>query len=365
MIFNVRQETDLTETKEDELTGRQRLPLAVLQEWESLQLGAMIGFGMSTFTGAAQEPYRPPAATYAPRQLEINQWLDIVCEFGMRYAVLLAKHNAGFCLWHSAQTEYHCGNGSWDARDAVGLFVDCCRQRGIRPALYYNLGRDYAFCEGHGHGREYIDFLFDNLGGVNCSPPIRAEHITEDYLAYAIRQIEELLAWYGGIYELWLDAPLNVVHLNGVKRVYDEASRISPTTIIHMNVGFTDGTAMAMKNWPTDLINGEMTPPPPGGHDPWMSINGDLCYIPMEVQYRTTKRWFNVFDWGDHRANTPGHVRPVEELVRVYKATVGKGANLVWNLSPDRRARIPQVDINLLREVQKRTSAEPNVPSDA
>jgi len=85
----------------------------------------------------------------------------------------------------------------------------------------------------------------------------------------------------------------------------------------------------------------------------------------MEVQYRTTKRWFNAFDWGDRAKNIAGHLRPVEELVQVYQATVGKGANLVWNLSPDRRARIPEVDIELMREVQKRTVAEPGVPGDA
>lgn len=337
--------------------GCQRLPLETLQEWESLRLGAMIGFGMSTYTGAIQEPYRPPAATYAPRRLEIDQWLDVLSEFGMRYAILLAKHNSGFCLWHSAETEYHCGNGSRDTRDAVSLFVDGCRRRGIRPGLYYNLGRDYAFADGHGRGREYIDALFDRLGALDASSPIRSEHLSESYLEYAIRQIGELLTGYGDIYELWVDTPALLAHLDGTRRVYEAAARIQPGTILLMNAGFTDGSRVNANAWPSDLLNGEMTPPPPGGHDSWMSIGGNAHYLPMEVQYRTTKRWFNVFDWKNGKTGTPGHVRPVEELVRVYRATVGRGANLVWNLSPDRRARIPEVDIALLRELRRRVGA--------
>src|SRR5262249_25560864 len=83
----------------------QRLSLAKLREWESWRCGMFIHFGMSTFRGDLPDA-SPPASTYNPDRLDVDSWVQLARDAGMKYAVLTAKHVAGHCLWPSAHTDY-------------------------------------------------------------------------------------------------------------------------------------------------------------------------------------------------------------------------------------------------------------------
>jgi alpha-L-fucosidase len=93
------------------------------------------------------------------------------------------------------------------------------------------------------------------------------------------------------------------------------------------------GGTMCPGCWPEDIMNGENVFPPETGYDPWHTIDGKPYYIPMEVCYRATTRWVDAYD------NEP---RPLAELVETWQKSVGRGANLLLNLPPDRTGRIPE-----------------------
>src|SRR5213593_4641814 len=86
--------------------GAQRLSLDALQKWEQLGYGMFIHFGMSTFVGQELPDGKAPSTTYAPDKLDVDQWISVARDCGMKYAVLTAKHVAGHCLWPSALTDY-------------------------------------------------------------------------------------------------------------------------------------------------------------------------------------------------------------------------------------------------------------------
>jgi alpha-L-fucosidase len=46
-------------------------------------------------------------------------------------------------------------------------------------------------------------------------------------------------------------------------------------------------------------------------------------------------------------------VRTAQNLVELYYSSVGRGASLLLNLAPDRRGRIPDADVNSLREFRR------------
>src|SRR5438093_1302814 len=76
------------------------------RRWESLGYGMFIHFGMSTFVGKELPGGQDPSSTYAPDKLDVDQWVQVARDAGMKYAVLTAKHVAGHCLWPSKFTDY-------------------------------------------------------------------------------------------------------------------------------------------------------------------------------------------------------------------------------------------------------------------
>src|SRR6266508_5068742 len=103
--------------------GAQRLPPDVLGKWESLGYGMFIHFGMSTFVGKELPSGKEPSTAYAPTKLDVDQWIQVARDAGMKYAVLTTKHVAGHCLWPSKPTAYHVATSS-NKTDVVSKFVE-------------------------------------------------------------------------------------------------------------------------------------------------------------------------------------------------------------------------------------------------
>src|SRR5438552_14950198 len=113
-------------TPHDPPQGAQRLSLDALQRWESLAYGMLIHFGMSTFDGNEISEGDKPSSFYAPDKLDVDQWISVARDAGMKYAVLTAKHVSGHCLWPSALTEYDVATSS-NKTDVVDAFVKACQ----------------------------------------------------------------------------------------------------------------------------------------------------------------------------------------------------------------------------------------------
>src|SRR5438093_1295929 len=66
-------------------------------------------------------------------------------------------------------------------------------------------------------------------------------------------------------------------------------------------------------------------------------------WVPPEVDVSIRPGWF-------YHAAEDGDVKSVDKLVEIYEQSVGRGANLLLNIPPDRRGLIPDVDVARLRE---------------
>src|SRR3954469_14978772 len=120
----------------DPAHGAQRLAIDALRRWESLGYGMFIPLGMSTFVGQELPSGKDPSSLYAPDKLDVDQWVQVARDAGMKYAVLTAKHVAGHCLWPSKHTDYDVET-SGNKSDVVGEFVKACEKRGLMAGLYY------------------------------------------------------------------------------------------------------------------------------------------------------------------------------------------------------------------------------------
>ena len=304
----------------------------VLAEWEGLKFGMFIHYGMSTFTGYEFGEVPADSAVYAPTRLDVDQWVRVAKEAGMTYAVLTAKHCYGHSLWDSRRSDYDVATSS-DKTDVIREFVDACRRHGLRPGFYYLLG-------------------WDKHNQPNLSPA--------EYEKFCMGQIEELLTGYGPITELWLDIPWDMGPDTDVvlTRIYRRIKSLQPDCLVLLNQGFVDGSAVrempptyAHKEfgrppvllWPKDLNDGEVTPPPEAGHNPYIAVKGKTYYLPMETCDTLSHHWFWVS--GDA-------LKSVRTLCRLYRSTVLRGANLLLDLAPDRTGRIPESTAARLMEMK-------------
>jgi len=311
--------------------GAQRLPMMALKAWEALEYGMFIHFGMSTFTGSELPDGTHPSTLYAPARLDVDQWIQVARDAGMRYAVLTAKHVSGHCLWPSKYTDYHIGI-SGNKTDVVGAFVDACNKYGLMPGLYY--------CSWDNH----------HLFGSGTPTFVGWEHMytTARYREFQLNQVEELLTQYGPIGEMWIDIPGALGH-EGRRVQYEQIVQLQPDNVIMLNNGISNGTQLKYDyTWPTDLMAIERYLPTSNhGYNPWFEIaeqagESKSYYIPGEVCDPIGYEWFYV-------ESDP--LRSVNELTGMRLVCRSRGTNLLLDVPPDRDGLIPKRSVDTLLDV--------------
>ena len=293
-------------------------PSESVAEWEQMRYGMFIHFNMNTFAGAEYDNGRLPAISFNPSNPDVDQWIRIASNAGMKYAVLTAKHTGGFCLWDSKvlwkgkEYDYDIASSGYK-KDIVAQFMESCRKYKVKPALYYCLWDDH------------------NQPGST----------KEEYYCLTRDHITELVTNYKGLVELWIDIPSRLTP-DQRSELYKIVKAHQPGCLVTCNNGFTDGSVLS--NFPADITNGERTLPPENGHNPVYEINGKKYYIPMEVCQTINQNWF----W------LPGDApKSVRTLYYWYSETIKRGANFLLDVPPDLSGRIPQTLVERLMELKE------------
>jgi len=68
------------------------------------------------------------ARQWKPRHYDLDQWLDLAAEAGMRYVCFTTKHHDGFCLWDTRQTAFNTMNTPY-GRDVLAMLADAGHRR--------------------------------------------------------------------------------------------------------------------------------------------------------------------------------------------------------------------------------------------
>lgn len=324
--------------------GAQRLSLEALRRWESLGCGMFIHFGLNTFVGKEIPRTDPPMDVYTPDRLDVDQWVSVARDAGMKYAVLTAKHTTGHCLWPSDHTDYTVANSPVKT-DVVEAFVKACRRAGLLPGLYY--------CSWDNHhkfgSKTPSDVKWTAVMNRFPKPgETLAPFTTSLYQSFQTAQLEELIARYGPLAEIWIDIP-GVLGRGYRTFLYRHLADLQPEAVIMTNSGISTGERYNVAYaWPSDLIAIECRMPPKTGHRQWRTIEGRRYYMPGEVCDPIGKRWFWVE--GDH-------ARPVEQLADQVGTARRRGVNVLLNVPPDRHGRIPDGHVKTLMALRKMIEA--------
>ena len=313
--------------------------------WQDLELGLIYHFDMPVYLPEGWE-WNPAHQTtldpnaYNPTRLDTDQWLEAAKEMGARYAVFTATHMGGFLQWQSDLYPYGVKQTRWrDGKaDVVRDFVASCRRAGVKPGLYLST-RFNAWWEVSG---TQVNF------GKGDDREKQAQ-----YVRTCEKMVEEICSRYGELVEIWFDG--------GVMTPDKGGPDVLPVVEKHQpNIIFYSSAQRIDKRWA-------------GNED---GVTGRPCWATMPK----TRDWYHGGDlrflgtgdpggelWcpamadaplrgsaGKHewfwRPNDEDAVYSLDDLVDRYERSVGRNANLIIGMTPDRDGLVPEVDMRRCRE---------------
>ena len=300
------------------------------QDWE---FGLFVHFGIRTFYEGHRDwdGKEMDAAAFNPTQLDCEQWISTAKEAGMKYAVLVAKHHDGFANWPSKYTDFSVAASPWKEGkgDVVREFVDACRKYDMKVGLYYS--------------------------PADASTN-KIKRTDKEYDDYFISQISELLTGYGEIDILWFDGCGSENHQYDWKRIIGEIRRMQPNILI-FNMGDPDfrwvGNEAGIAPYPCWNVVDSV---PFSIQTDRLDRFDDRGYMWLPAECDCMMREHNWF----YSDSDEQDVKSLDRLMGMYYYSVGRGANLLLNIGPDRRGLLPDKDrqrlIEFGNEIRRRFS---------
>lgn len=308
-------------------------PTPAQRAWHDTEFYLFLHFGPNTFTNKEWGHGDEPESVFNPTDLDTDQWCRVAKQAGARGIVITAKHHDGFCLWPSKFSTHTVRESPWKngQGDVLRELSDACKRHGLKFGVY--------------------------LSPWDRNHP---QYGTPEYNDVYASTLTELLTNYGELFEIWWDGA-NGEGPNGKKQVYDfqrfekMAAKMQPNALIFSDIGpgcrwagNEQGLILTETNWcmldtagfqrgaggpPVEVLN--------AGQE-----NGAL-WLPAECDVSIRPGWF-------YHAEEDDKVKTPEQLWDIYLRSVGRGANLILNVPPDRRGRIHENDsLTLVRFGEK------------
>jgi len=282
-------------------------------DWQDLEFGVILHFSTNTFLDREWGDGTADPAVFNPTGFDPDQWMKAIRDSGAKYVVLVAKHHDGFCLWPTEQTGYSVKSSPWKGGkgDMVGDVARAARKYGLKFGVYLS--------PWDRHELKYKD--------------------SAAYDSYYQAELSELASNYGDLVEFWLDGAGSAGHVYNFEKIIETLRTYQPNTIVFADTGlFEYGDARWVGN--------------EGGRVPYENWNvidrhGYLRWRPVEADTPLRKdHWF----W---HPNDEASLKSLSELLTTYDETVGRGAQLMLGLAPDRRGLLPDSDVARLEEFGK------------
>ncbi|MDP9422269.1 MAG: alpha-L-fucosidase [Pseudomonadota bacterium] len=306
------------------------VPTARQWRWHGREQYAFVHFSINTFTDKEWGFGDEDPKLFNPTDFSADQIVGAARAGNLNGIILTAKHHDGFCLWPTRLTEHCIRNSPYKngKGDIVGEFAAACRR---------------------------ADMPF----GIYLSPWDRnhAEYGRPAYIDYFRKHVVELCTRYGELFEFWFDgANGGDGYYGGARetRKIDAPKYYNWPSIIalvhqHQPMACTFDPLGADIRWVgnEDGIAGDPCWPTMPNHPYVQSegnsgVRGGELWWPAETNTSIRPGWF-------YHSDEDSKVRSPENLVRYFDTSVGRGTNMNLNIPPDRRGRIADQDVKILK----------------
>jgi alpha-L-fucosidase len=307
------------------------VPSTAQLTWHEMEFYLFAHFGPNTFTDKEWGEGTEHEDVFNPTNLDCRQWCRTAKAAGAKGIIITAKHHDGFCLWPSKYSTHTVRESKWKngKGDVLRELSKACKEYGLKFGVY--------------------------ISPWDRNHP---KYGTPGYNDVFVNMLKEIFSNYGPIWELWWDGA-NGEGPNGKKQVYDwnrfkkTIKSISPNTVIFSDVGphirwvGNENGIAGETNWNL-LDTAGFTPgagAPPIDTLNRGNVNGKN-WIPAECDVSIRPGWF-YHPQEDEKVKSP------EQLFQLYLKSVGRGANMLLNVPPDRTGMINARDSTTLLEFKK------------
>jgi len=302
------------------------LPSKAQLRWQNYEQTMFVCLDPCTWQGREYDNHSTPLIRINPTELNTDQWCEVAKSWGARLILFVAKHTGGFCWWQTNTTDYGIKNTPWKngKGDVLKQLSESCKKYGLELGIYVYPG-DETWGAGIGSG------------GVTKDPSKQ-----DGYNKVFRQQMTEVLTKYGPVREVWFDGSC-FINVNDLLEKYASDAVILQGPMANLRwVGNEDGYA-PYSNWYTlsskDLKTGVSTAIQ---SDPF----GD-AYAPVEIDVPLLKNKGHKWFWAQ---NTDSLIFTTDQLMNTYYKSVGRGAVLLLNSTPDTTGLIPKSHVKAYAE---------------
>lgn len=303
-------------------------------KWQETEFYAFFHYGMNTYTDKEWGYGNESPSTFAPTAVpNPRQWLEACKAAGMTGGIAVVKHHDGFCLWPTETTTHNCTKSNNSNAQQTNIPRDFA-------AAAKELGMNYGF---------YISPWDRNsaLYGTDA-------YVTDVFM----KQCDELAKYGSDQFEMWFDGAnggdgyyggsggtrsVDASTYYDVPNLRDYIHRIAPDCImwgvgeearwIGNESGYAGETNWSMmeRGAASEEANRNV-----GQEQGWI-------WLPGESDAKATSAgWF----WHSSQSNLSA-----ERLFQMYLETVGRNANLILNIPPNKEGLLPESNVTILAEL--------------
>ncbi|RRA49882.1 alpha-L-fucosidase [Acidipila sp. EB88] len=285
--------------------------------WQDLEIGAIIHFGTNTFLDREWGDGTASPSVFNPTHVDTDQWMAAAKSAGIGYVVQVAKHHDGFALWPTAESDYSVKASPWlgGKGDLIRMASDSAHKAGLRFGVYES--------PWDRHDPRYKD-------------PVA-------YDTFYLAELTELASGYGPLEEFWLDGAGSTGRTYDFDKIIRNLRTYQSNTLVFGDVGLYRNGDIRWVGTESGRVD----------FDVWNTVDnsGMLRWRPVEADTPLHRlQWF----W---HPNSDSTLKTVDELMTTYNETVGRGAQLMLGLAPDRTGNLPAADVKRLAEFGARLQA--------
>lgn len=299
-------------------------PSPVQMMWQDMELTMFIHFGPATWQDQEYDDLSTPLDQINPSNLDTDQWVEVAESYGAKMIIFCAKHTGGFAWWQTETTDYGVKETPWKGGkgDVMKDLAVSCKKKGIRLGVYLSPEDRY---------------LGVGMGGKTYDSSKQAE-----YERIYRRQLIELLTGYGDIYELWVDGSL-IFDISDI--VYKYAKK---AVILQSSAATIRWVGNEMGFAPYPAWNGIMDADARSGNATaaHSNPNGNV-WMPIEVDVSIRRPTWFWKTWSEK------NLLSIEELMKIYYCSVGRGTVFLINACPDTTGQISQAEAKRFAEFGK------------
>jgi alpha-L-fucosidase len=154
--------------------------------WEGKPVTRGYSEQIQAHAGIYSDIYGAIAKQFNPQYWNADSIVLLAKAAGMKSVVMTSKHHDGFCMFHSAYTDYNVVDATPFKRDVLKELSEACRRHGLKFGMYFSL----------------IDWHYPQAYPISST---NSDPITPEHHEFNKKQVTELMTNYGPVSEIWFD----------------------------------------------------------------------------------------------------------------------------------------------------------------